>query len=274
MGLFRSWTECMDMRQLRERNKLMRLHILFPFFILLFSCSSPDNISWHTLDFGEFKIKVPHDWRSYSLNGIDSYVGGLTNGKDSLEFDYGWYSSEVGDEDSLKHLFAQDTINGLYATIVIPKVDKDGCVRMSMRVAKKDKFSIGGCNLENTDAILKIFKSITFSVSDTSKNGVLTKEKFKTGLHGSGRTIYMSNCTSCHSLVKNLTGPALIASIENRNEKWIKAFLLNKKTLLADTSYLNSRKKYNGVVCPDFTMLSEADVDLLLSYFGTYRNEN
>jgi Cytochrome c len=248
----------------------MKLHILFLLFILLFSCSSPNNSTWHTLDFGVFKIKAPHDWESYKLKGIDSYVGGLTNGKDSLEFDYGWYSAEVGDEDTSKHLFAQDTINGLLAFVVIPKMDKDGCVRMSMRVSEKDKFSIGGCNFSNTDTILRILKSIIFSVSDTSKNGSLIRAKFKEGSHGSGRTIYMINCASCHSFTKNLTGPALITAIERRDEKWIKTFLLDKKAILNDTSYLNSRNKYNGMICPDYFNLSETDIDMLLSYFSTY----
>jgi hypothetical protein len=248
----------------------MRLLISFFSFLLLCSCASSSNQAWHTLDFEAFKLKAPHNWESYKLKGIDSYVGGLTNGKDSLEFDYGWYSAEVGDEDASKHLFAQDTVNGILASIVIPKLETDGCVRMSMKVTKKNKFSIGGCNVKHTDTILKMFKSIVFSVSDTTKNGNLTKEKFIAGSNGSGKTIYQSNCASCHSFTKYLIGPALTPVFEIRNKKWLKLFLTDKSTILKDTSYLNSRKRYEGVVCPDFPNLTNGEIDMLLSYFSSY----
>ena len=252
----------------------MKLLLPFFIFILLSSCSYPSNNDWHTLDFEAFKISVPHDWETYKLKGIDSYVGGLTNGKDSLEFDYGWYSAEVGDEDSETHLFAQDTINGIFATIVIPKVDREGCVRMSMKVTKKNKFSIGGCKIKNTDTILKMFKSVVFSVSDTSKNANLTKQKFVAGSNGSGKTIYQRYCASCHSFTKHLIGPALISTFENRDKKWLKLFLTDKNTILKDTSYLISRKKFEGVVCPDFSELTESDIEKLLSFFNAYISTN
>lgn len=254
-------------------DKFMKQIIAFSFIISLMSCNSPIQNTWHTLDFGAFKITTPGDWKSYKLRGIDSYIGGLTNGNDSLEFDYGWYSAEVGDEDTLTHLFAQDTVNGLLASVVIPKIDRDGCIRMSMRVTTKNKFSIGGCNVENTDTILKIFKSIVFSESDTSKNGSLSKAKFKEGSHGSGKTIFIVYCASCHSFTKNLTGPALITSIEKRDAKWLRLFLTDKKAILSDTTYLNSRKTYDGMLCPDNFKLSETEVDMLLSYFRTYSSD-
>lgn len=72
---------------------------LIPFIVLLFllpvyACKEarPD---YHILDFGVFKLVTPGDWSIFKEKGIDSYVGGLTNGKDSLWFDYGWYSAEL-----------------------------------------------------------------------------------------------------------------------------------------------------------------------------------
>ena len=49
-------------------------------------------------------------------------MGGLTSGKDSLWFDYSWYSAEIESTDFKTQLYAIDTINGLNAFIEILKL--------------------------------------------------------------------------------------------------------------------------------------------------------
>lgn len=130
--------------------------------LLIVSCSTNTTTAWQTLDFKAFKIKTPNGWKEFKEKDIDSYVGGLTNGKDSLWFDYGWYSADIGDEDPVKHKFTKDTVNGLPANVVIPVNSLDGSIGMNIRVNKKNKFFIGGSNIQQTDTILKMFSSIVF----------------------------------------------------------------------------------------------------------------
>ena len=232
--------------------------------ILTISCKTKTS-EWQTLDFGSFKLKTPHGWREFERNGIDSYVGGLTNGKDTLYFDYGWYSPEIGDEDPKKHKFGQDTINGLVARLAIPITSGDGYISLFIPVNKKDKFSITGYNIPQTDTILKIYKSIVFEESDTAKNGLLVTDNFKLYLNGTGRTLYSQNCASCHAVHKTLTGPALADRVKVRSDDWIYKFLTDRKKIGKDTLNENLRKQF-GLACYTFPSLTKEDVTLIVEY--------
>ena len=69
----------------------MRLTLTTIFFLLITGCNTTSS-KWQTLDFGIFKLTAPKNWTIVKEQGIDSYYGGLTNGKDSLWFDYGRFS--------------------------------------------------------------------------------------------------------------------------------------------------------------------------------------
>ena len=213
----------------------MNLRLIIIFIILIASCNTKKS-DWQTLDFGAFKLNTPNNWQEFKQKGIDSYVGGLTNGKDSLWFDYGWYSQEIGDEDFKKHMFGQDTINGLIATLVFPIKPGDGDIGMFIPIDKEDKFSIRGYNIQQTDTILKIYRSIIFKESDTSKNG-----HFRRYPNGTGRTLYSQNCASCHSIRKTLSGPALADRTQVRSVDWIHKFLTNRQAMGKDMSNFNLR---------------------------------
>ena len=61
--------------------------------LLICSCAS---LKYKTIDFGAFEITVPEKWNKYERKGIDSYVGGIiTDKRDTLKFDYGWYSGDI-----------------------------------------------------------------------------------------------------------------------------------------------------------------------------------
>ena len=67
-------------------------------FLLLISCNNGvDYISQndgknHLIDFGLFSIILPADFKYKKIEGIDSFVGEIKNGKSNFFFDYGWYS--------------------------------------------------------------------------------------------------------------------------------------------------------------------------------------
>lgn len=245
----------------------MRPRLITILLILTISCKTR-KADWQTLDLGPFQLKTPQGWRIFKEKGIDSYVGGLTNGNDSLWFDYGPYSPDIGDEDPKKHRFGQDTINGLIARLVIPTYPGDGYVRMYIPVNKHDKFSISGHNIQSTDSILKIFKSIVFEESDTTKNSLLTLDKFKEYPHGSGKTLFQQHCASCHQLNKT-HGPPLHEIMEERTTDWLYKFVKNRKLVENDTAHLKLKKAFNNIECMEFPDLTKEDVEMIASYIKT-----
>lgn len=235
------------------------------FLIFIFPCKT-ESEGWKTLDFGSFKLTTPSNWSIVERKGIDSYVGGLTNGKDNLWFDYGWYSGDVDDDLTETHLYAKDTVNGLFARIVIPSISRKGLIAMHIpRVKGDDKFSIYGYDISTTDTILKIFKSIVFENSDTTRNPKLSQTDFKKLPWGTGKTLYQQNCASCHAIYKDLTGPALSNRAKNRTSEWIYKFLTKRKLISADTSYQNLNKNYDAD-CLEFPNLSKEAVEILTEY--------
>jgi len=45
------------------------------------------------IDAGPFQVTTPSDFKLIKEQGIDSFVGKITNGKIEFRFDYGWYSN-------------------------------------------------------------------------------------------------------------------------------------------------------------------------------------
>lgn len=52
---------------------------------------------WHTINAGKFIIQAPKEYKFFRLQGIDSYVAGLTNQQDTFYYDYGLYSNSLED---------------------------------------------------------------------------------------------------------------------------------------------------------------------------------
>lgn len=243
----------------------MSLRLFSILFILLASCKTKTS-SWQTLDFGSFKLTTPQDWKIFKEKGIDSYVGGLTNKKDSLWFDYGWYSPDIGDEDPKMHKFGQDTINGLIARLAIPITPGDGYIRMYIPVNREDKFSISGHNIQSTDTILKIFKSIVFEESDTSINSMLTLDKFKEYPNGTGKTLVMQRCASCHAMNKIIEGPALKDLMQDRNTDWLYKFFTKRELVANDSIHIKLKEVFNNHECMTFPDMTKDEIELIRDY--------
>ena len=84
-----------------------------------------------------------------------------------------------------------------------------------------------------------------------------------------GRTLFMTNCSSCHAINKRLTGPALAGINERVTDKkllhdWIRN---NKKVLQSGNDYFNTLyKEYGQVSMNVFPNLSDDDIDAILAY--------
>ncbi len=173
------------------------------------------------LNFAVFSIKIPKDWKKLEFEGIDSYVGGITNGMDSLTFDYGWYSYDLSHENMEKQLFATETINGKIALLTKPKEIGNGTLGIYIEKAyKKNRFNFLGRNILDEQTVLDIFKSIKFKDSDTSLNSKAFGFTDKITPY-SGRSLFYTNCAACHHKNKNMVGPAFASIDKIAYKKWI-----------------------------------------------------
>lgn len=86
---------------------------------------------------------------------------------------------------------------------------------------------------------------------------------------GAGKTLFQQNCASCHSVHKNLTGPAL-AGVEGRwaDKKLLHQWIRNSAAVLATgDKYANEIfVKYNKIPMTAFPALKDADIDNILAY--------
>jgi len=163
-----------------------------------------------TIDFGAFSLDVPSNWESYKVKGIDSYVGGLTNGLDTLTFDYGWYSYDLGYEDPQTQLFSLDTINGKIAILTKPLHSK-GLVGLYISNATKDNhFNLLCRQPQNFDEVLEILKSVKFVDSDTSLNSQFFEFDSR-DIVTTASNYFHKSCLVCHTTSHDgaLTGPSL-----------------------------------------------------------------
>jgi hypothetical protein len=243
----------------------MPLRLIVIALFLTISCRTTSK-GWQTLDFGSFQLKTPPGWSKIRQQGIDSDAGGLTNGKDTLWFDYGWYDMNLGDEDTSVYRYAKDTVNGLTATIMIPDTPGKGYISMYIpKVGGGNKFTIWGDNIRNTDIVLNIYKSIQFKNSDPSKNPPLTFSKFISKARGSRETLFYNNCASCHAINKYLVAPPLSEVIPKRSNEWVFKFLTDRKSVAGDTTHQALSAQYD-LDCRVFPHLSKDELDLIIDY--------
>lgn len=85
-----------------------------------------------------------------------------------------------------------------------------------------------------------------------------------------GKAIFSDNCASCHSVFKDLTGPAL-GGVTTRgpwtDRKKLYDWVHNPSKFLESDPYTQGLKaKYNGVVMTAFASLSEKEIDAVIDY--------
>ncbi len=136
------------------------------FFVLLLivqtSCQDDALPAIQLLELGAFRVEAPAEWRNIPGVGYDSQVGQLTNGKDVVQYDYGWYSYTLRNETSNTHLRTVTTINGRPALIVRPKKRGKGVIGLYVEVDAYNRLSLTGRDIRNEAMILRIFESVRF----------------------------------------------------------------------------------------------------------------
>lgn len=232
--------------------------------LLITSCNEKRN-NWKINNLGIFTVNTPLTWHSFKFAGIDSYVGGLTNTKDTLWFDYGRYHNELNLSDSIHYLSAIDTINGLVSSIVIPKHNGKGVIGMYMYVSDYEMLSMYGENINSTDTVLKIFKSIIFKESDTSVNGILTMAKFNNKPLFNGKAYYLARCSECHADgdVENFS---LKHRLEERSEDWLFTFFTNRDMVANDSMHILLKSAFGNRECAVIPQITKYEIKVIKNY--------
>lgn len=113
------------------------------------------------------------------------------------------------------------------------------------------------------------FSSVPSGVQTHTETKTVTTSAKKEVKNAAGRNLFQNNCQICHSVNKNLTGPAL-AGVENRGPwkdkkmliKWVK----NPASMMNDAYAKELLKQYNGQLMPSFSQLSDRDIENIFAY--------
>jgi len=136
-----------------------RLALIFFIFLLLLSCKK-NELENKTLDLGQIRVQVPINWESFSRQGYDSAVGVITNGKDELLYDYGWYAYDLKKETSATYIRTTTIISNKPALIVQPKERGQGLIGVYIEADSLNKLTIYGQDIQDESTVLKIFASV------------------------------------------------------------------------------------------------------------------
>jgi mono/diheme cytochrome c family protein len=104
---------------------------------------------------------------------------------------------------------------------------------------------------------------------DTVIGPVATTDSQKGKIGSDGKMLFQDNCASCHSLIKDLTGPAL-NGVEDRikDKKLLYAWIRNSQAVLktGNPYFKDLVKKYDNVTMSSFSNLSDDEIAAILHY--------
>ena len=87
-------------------------------------------------------------------------------------------------------------------------------------------------------------------------------------LYQAGRTLFVTDCASCHMIKNNLTGPALLG-VEQRwqSKTLLYKFIRNSRAVIAKDAYAKALfYEYNKVEMTAFLWMTDEQIDLVLKY--------
>ena len=124
-----------------------------------------------------FSLRLPQGWILHELQGIDSYVGEIVWDGGRLNYDFGWYSSSLVDEDDSQYVVFYEEIGGRRAKLVRPRTegqllitgvyfeDVDGS---NQDIPSQNRLQISGVGLtpDQQETAFSVFRTIRALRSD------------------------------------------------------------------------------------------------------------
>ncbi len=118
---------------------------------------------------------------------------------------------------------------------------------------------------------LGLIIALAFSTSLSAQEGDPAK----------GKSLFNTNCASCHKLDKKMTGPALrnveqrLADDEGLDREWLYAWIRNSAGMIKDgDTYANKiYNEYNGTAMTAFPQLTDEDLNNILAYTAEVKED-
>lgn len=219
------------------------------------------------INFGPFSMIVPKEYVILRMTRLyDSYLGGITNGKDSIMFDYGWYSYDLRNDGNV----IRDTINGQIAYLKRYKNSNDESFSLGFyNFHKENKLIVYSENTNNQSESLEILKSIVIKGSPSNVNSNNFGNNYSSGVFAEGKYLFENNCASCHNINKVMVGPALKDILKRRKMNWLIKWVQNPQKLISkkDPYALNLVKDYETAgIMPSFQNLSKKEIKSIILY--------
>ena len=123
--------------------------------------------------------------------------------------------------------------------------------------------------LASVGVFINKLSSVPSAVQNTLTNENNPSEK-KTIANVAGKNVFQTHCQNCHSITKNLTGPAL-KDVEQRgpwtDRKNLAKWLKNPAAMINETAYTKALyRQYNSQIMPSFAQLTEKEIESLFNY--------
>ena len=103
--------------------------------------------------------------------------------------------------------------------------------------------------------------------TSTSGNGIVLSKKSR-----QGKILFMDKCAACHSLFKDLTGPALFGFEERgswKDRKNIYAWVRNPSSFMENDQYTRKLKDmYGAIIMTAFPDLTNEEIDTICEYIN------
>lgn len=115
-------------------------------------------------------------------------------------------------------------------------------------------------------------KVVTTNAIETDISGVVDNNNHNTSVASDiGRTLFIQNCTSCHNIMREMTGPALLGLEERgpwKDRKNLYDWIHNPPKFMATNSYAKSLKTKFGVMMTAFPNLQDKEIDAIVEYIN------
>ena len=105
---------------------------------------------------------------------------------------------------------------------------------------------------------INLFFSLHFSFNLSAQEFDISK----------GKSLFNSNCASCHKLNRKLIGPALRGVSAKYEKDWLYSWIKNSAAMIksGDEQAVAIYEEYNKVAMNAFPQLSNEDIDNILAY--------
>lgn len=129
-------------------------------------------------------------------------------------------------------------------------------------------------------ALMLTFSSATFSQatpppSAPSATATAATAPTAGGDPVAGKALFNTNCAACHALDKKMTGPALRGVTGRHPREWFYPWIANSSAMIkaGDPAAVKLFNEYNKSVMTAFPQLSKQDIDNILAYTDTPKEE-